>query len=81
MPIVSLSARFPVRVVAGGVGITLVIMAIATVGVDPGAVGDDPTLLVLSATVVLAVASSPPPSCDRISSTATKRSSTRSPAC
>ena len=55
MPIVSLSARFPVRVVAGGVAITLVIMAAATFGVDPDAVRDDPTLLVLSATVVVSV--------------------------
>ena len=55
MPIVSLSARFPVRVVAAGVVITLAIMAAATVGVDPDAVGDDPTLVVLCATVVLSV--------------------------
>ena len=55
VPIVSLSARFSLRGVVAGVGATLLIMAAATLAVDPQGLADDPTLTTLSAAVVICV--------------------------
>jgi len=55
IPVVTLSARFSMRGVAWGVGITLALMALVELGVDADAVLDDPTLLVAPAALVVAV--------------------------
>ncbi len=55
IPVVTLSARFSMRGVAWGVGITLALMAAVELGVDADAVLDDPTLLVAPAALVVAV--------------------------
>jgi diguanylate cyclase (GGDEF)-like protein len=56
IPIVTLSARFSMRGIAIGVGITLGLMAAVAFGVDAAAVIDNPTLVVVPAAAVIAVA-------------------------
>jgi diguanylate cyclase (GGDEF)-like protein len=55
IPIVTLSARFSMRGVAVGVGITLLLMLAVAFGVDAQAVIDDPPLVVVPIALVIAV--------------------------
>jgi len=56
IPVVTLSARFTVRGVWLGVGITAALMLGVTLGVDAGAVIDDPPLLIMPLGLLAAVA-------------------------
>ena len=56
IPVVSLAARFTTRGVVAGVGLTLLFMLGATIGVDPAAVADAPQTVVLPAVLVVSVA-------------------------
>ncbi|HSD78278.1 MAG TPA: GGDEF domain-containing protein [Solirubrobacteraceae bacterium] len=55
IPVVTLSARFDRRGVLAGLAFTAVLVLATTVGVDPGAVGDDPSRAVLPLALVGAV--------------------------
>jgi diguanylate cyclase (GGDEF)-like protein len=55
IPVVTLSARFSMRGVAWGVGVTLALMMFVELGVDAQKVFDDPTLLLAPAALVVAV--------------------------
>ena len=55
IPVVTLSARFSMRGVVWGVGVTLALMAAVALGVDAPAVFDNPTLLVAPIALVIAV--------------------------
>jgi diguanylate cyclase (GGDEF)-like protein len=55
IPVVTLSARFSLRGVVTGVAVTLLILAVATVGVDSDALRADPTHTVLAAVAVIAI--------------------------
>jgi diguanylate cyclase (GGDEF)-like protein len=55
IPVVTLSARFSMRGVAWGVGITLALMLAVAFGVNAHAVLDDPTLIVAPVALVIAV--------------------------
>src|SRR5215213_5762204 len=56
IPVVSLAARFTTRGVIAGVGLTLLLVLAATVGVDAGAVADAPQTVVLPAVLVVSIA-------------------------
>jgi diguanylate cyclase (GGDEF)-like protein len=56
IPIVTLSARFSIRGIAIGVGVTLALQAAVAFGIDAAAVVADPPLLVAPAAAVVAVA-------------------------
>lgn len=56
IPIVTLSARFPVRGVMLGVGVTVLLMLAVAFGVDAQAVLDKPPLLIMPLALTLAVA-------------------------
>jgi diguanylate cyclase (GGDEF)-like protein len=56
IPIVTLSARFPIRGVVVGVVWTLLLLIGLGLLFDPGAIGDDPSLLIAPAAMIVAVA-------------------------
>jgi diguanylate cyclase (GGDEF)-like protein len=56
IPIVTLSARFSMRGIAIGVGITVVLLAGVSFGVDPEAVLDNPPIVIGPTAAVIAVA-------------------------
>jgi diguanylate cyclase (GGDEF)-like protein len=56
IPVVSLAARFTTRGIVAGVGLTLLLIAAATVGFDPAAVADAPQLAIFPAVLVISVA-------------------------
>ena len=56
IPVVTLSARFSTRGVALGVAVAMALLLVVTVGLDPGQVHDDPTLVLAPAALILAIA-------------------------
>jgi diguanylate cyclase (GGDEF)-like protein len=56
IPIVTLSSRFSTRGVLLGLGITLALLVGCTIGVDPAAVVDDPTLLSAPGIMIVSIA-------------------------
>jgi diguanylate cyclase (GGDEF)-like protein len=56
IPIVTLSARFDVRGVASGVVFTLALLVGSGLLIDAGAVGEDPTILIAPAAMIIATA-------------------------
>src|SRR3954451_23905749 len=56
IPIVTLSARFSTRGIGIGVAVTLALQTAVALGVDAGAVADNPPLMIVPAAAVVAVA-------------------------
>jgi diguanylate cyclase (GGDEF)-like protein len=56
IPVVTLASRFSTRGVILGVAIAIVLLVAVTVGVDPGAVLDDPPLVVILTVAILSLA-------------------------
>jgi diguanylate cyclase (GGDEF)-like protein len=52
----SLPGRFTTRGIVAGVAVTLALLVVATAGADPGAVADQPSMLVFPAALVVSVA-------------------------
>lgn len=56
LPIVTLPARFPTRGVLAGVGVTIAVLLVSTIGSDPGAFADDPTYTLVSLAAIFGLA-------------------------
>ena len=56
IPVVTLASRFSLRGVVIGVAIAFALMLVATVGVDPAAVANDPLVVTAPSAVILAIA-------------------------